>query len=96
LRRTEIRERILQGMKVSISAETFHSEHLPAITFKRQHQTGKNGSAIQKNGAGPAFPQFTTVLRAGMAKILAKNLEQRLVRREGNIDLFTVQRQPDL
>src|SRR5437899_3111063 len=72
------------------------SSSASAFAFSTGDFVASFWSAIQKYGAGPAFPQFTAVLRAGMAKIFAKNLEQRLVRREGNIDLFTVQRHPDL
>src|SRR5882762_3063301 len=79
------------GMKVSSFSETFHSQYFCSTTLECQHETGKRGLAVQKNGASPAFSQFTAVLRARVTEIFAQYLQQGLVRREGDIGLFAVQ-----
>src|SRR6202521_702400 len=64
LRRAEISKSILQGMKVSVFSEAFYSQYLLSTTLECKHETGKHGLAVEKNGASPAFSQFTAVLRA--------------------------------
>ena len=91
LRRAEIGKSILQGMKVSVLSEAFHSQYLRSTTLECKHETGKHGPAVQKYGASPAFSQFAAVLRARVTEIFAQYLQQCLVRREGNIGLFAVQ-----
>src|SRR6266481_8846979 len=91
LRRSEIGKSILQGMKVSIFSEAFDSQYLPSPTLECQHETGKHGLAVEKNGASPAFSQLTAVFRARVTEIFAQYLQQSLVRREGDIGLFAVQ-----
>src|SRR6266852_2138341 len=91
LRRSEIGKSILQGMKVSVFSEAFHCQYFCSTTLECQHETGKHGLAVQKNGTSPAFSQFTAVLRARVTEIFTQYLQQSLVRREGDIGLFAVQ-----
>src|SRR5438309_10110589 len=78
-------------MKVSVFSEAFHSQYLRSTTLECQHETGKHGLAVEKNGASSAFSQFTAVLRARVTEIFAQYLQQSLVRREGDISFFAVQ-----
>src|SRR5712692_5728892 len=93
LRCAEIGKRILQGMKVSVFSQAFDRQNLLSTTLERKHETGKHGLTVQKNGASAAFSEFTAVLRARVAEILAQYLQQGLIRCEGDVCLFTVQRQ---
>jgi hypothetical protein len=61
-----------------------------STTFERKHETGKHGLAVQKNGACTAFSEFTAVLRARVAEILAQYFQQSLVGCEGDIGFFAV------
>src|SRR6267378_77564 len=82
LRRSEIGKGILQGMKLPIFSEAFHRQYLPSATLECQHETGKHGLAVHKNGASPAFSQLTAVFRARVTEILAQYLQQSLIGRE--------------
>ena len=76
---------------MSVFPEAFHRQDLFSTALERQHETGKHGLAVQKNGAGAAFSEFTAMLRACMAEILAQDLQQSLVRCKGGVCLFAVQ-----
>src|SRR6202045_957962 len=78
-------------MKVPVLSEAFHSQSSRCTPLECQHETGKHGLAVEKNGASSAFSQLTAVLRARVTEIFAQYLQQSLVRREGDIGLFAVQ-----
>jgi len=91
--RSKIGKGILQWMKFAFFSEPFHGQYLPSVALERQHETRNHGLAIQKNRASSAFSQFTSMLRAGMTEILTEDLQQRLIRCEGDVNLFAVQRE---
>src|SRR6266478_2684083 len=91
LRRSEIGKGILQWMKVSIFSEAFDSQYSPSAAFECQHEAGKRGLAVEKNGASPAFSQLTAVFRARVTEILAQYLQQSFIGCERDIGLFAVQ-----
>jgi hypothetical protein len=91
LRCTEVGEGVLQGMKISFQSETFDSQHVPRVALDSEDQTGQHRLAVQKNRASAALSQLAAVLRSGVAKILAQDLEQSLVRGEGDVNLFAIQ-----
>src|SRR5713101_501103 len=93
LRRSEIGESILQWMKVTVFSEAFDCQNVLSTALECQHKTGKHRLAVEKNGASAAFSEFTAVLRAGVTEILAQDLQQSLIGREGNIGQFAVQRE---
>src|SRR5260370_6695169 len=88
LGRSEIGKSILQGMKLPIFSEAFHSQYLPSTTFECEDEAGKHRLAAEKYGASAAFSQLTAVLRARMTEILTQYLQQSLVGREGDIGFF--------
>ena len=77
-------------MKFAFFSEPFHGQDSPSVALERQHETRKHGLAIQKNRASAAFSQFTSMLRAGMTEILTQDLQQSLIRCEGDVNLFAV------
>src|SRR5260370_41055679 len=56
LRCSEIGKGILQGVKVSVSSQTFDGQNIFSTTFECKHETSKLRLAIQKNGAAPHSP----------------------------------------
>jgi hypothetical protein len=80
-------------MKVPVFSEAFNSQYLPSTTLECQHEAGKHGLAVQKNGASPAFSQLTAVFCARVTEIFAQDLQQSLIGCEGDIGLFAVQRE---
>src|SRR5436309_3080989 len=91
LRGSQIGKGILQRMKTSVFPEAFHGQDLLSAALERQYETGKNGLAVQKNGASAAFTEFTAMLGAGMTEIFTQDLQQSLVRCKGDVCLFAVQ-----
>src|SRR6266700_3515357 len=88
LRCTEIGESILQRVKISVFAEALDSQYLLSAALQREHEAGKHGLAIQKDGASAAFSELTAVFCAGVTEILAQYLQQSFVGGEGNISLL--------
>src|SRR5229473_126173 len=85
LRRAQIREGILQGMKFSFGAEPLHRQHALAVTLQGEQETGKHGLTVHQNGAGAALAELAAMLRAGVAQILAKDFQQSFIRSERQI-----------
>src|SRR5882724_8682961 len=79
-------------MQSSFQAEAFDGQDIPGVALDAQDQAGEHGLAVQKNGARAALSQFTAMLRAGMAEILAKEFEESFVGRERDVYLLTVER----
>src|SRR6266850_4636177 len=92
LRCPEISEGLLQRMQSSVQNKAFDGQHLPGGALNSEDQAGEHGLAIQNNGARAALSQFTAVLGAGVAEILAKNFEQSFVGCERDVYLLTIQR----
>jgi hypothetical protein len=91
LRRTEIGEGVLERMKIPFQSEAFDGQHIPRVALDSEDQAGKHGLAIQKDRAGTALSELTAMLRPGVAEVFAKDFEQRLVGRERDVNLLTVQ-----
>src|SRR5260370_2972319 len=91
LRCSEIGKGILQGVKVSVSSQTFDGQNIFSTTFERKHETGKHRLAIQKNGASATLSQLAAVFRAGMTEIFAQDFQQSLIGREIDVGLLAVQ-----
>ena len=88
--RAEIREGLLQGMKVWPVSHPFDGGDLAAFHIQSQHQAGQDGPSIYKHSTRAALTQFTSVLGASQAHVFSQNFKQRLVRRKGYFNLFTV------
>src|SRR5206468_12512150 len=86
----EFSKRLLQRMKLGSYGHTFNGRNLVALHRNAKSQTRKDRTAVHQHRAATAFAQFAAVLCTGQSQILAKYLQQRLVRSEGNFDLFTV------
>jgi len=76
---------------MSVFPEAFNGQDLFSTALECQHETGKHRLAVQKNGASAAFSEFAAMLGACVTEILAQDLQQSFVRREGHIGLFAVQ-----
>src|SRR6267142_3816435 len=92
LGRTQISEGILERMQSSFQAEAFDGQDIPGVALNAKDQAGEHGLAVQKNGARAALSQFTAMLRASVAEILAKDFEESFVGCERDVYLLTVER----
>ena len=92
----EIRKRLLQRVKLSTQGHPLDRLDLAILGIESQHQARQNRAPVYQYGTRPAFAEFTTVLRSREIEILTQNLEQRLVRGEGDFDVFAIEGKPDL
>src|SRR5207249_10738318 len=92
----EFSKRLLQRMKLGSYGHTFNGRNLVALHRNAKSQTRKDRTAVHQHRAATAFAQFAAVLCAGSSQILAKYLQQRLVRSEGNFDFFTIDLKPEM
>jgi hypothetical protein len=96
LRRAEIGKRLLQRMQLGALGHPFDRLYFAVLGVEAQHQTRKNRTPVDKHGTRPALAELTTVLCSHEIKILSQDFEQRLVRGEGDFDVFAVEGKPDL
>jgi hypothetical protein len=83
-------------MKFGAVGHTLDRLHFTIFSVKPKHQTRKNRTPINEYSTRPTLAQFTTVLCPGEIEILSQDFEQRLVRGEGDLDVFAVECKPDL
>src|SRR5258706_2569180 len=92
----EVGESGLQRMELCAAGHPLHSLHRAPLALDRQHQAGELRLAVDEDCAGTALAELAAVLGAGEAEVLAQQLEQRLVRREGNLLRLAVERESEL
>jgi hypothetical protein len=78
-------------MKLAFGAKTFDGEDTFVGAFYSELQAGKDGLAVEEDGAGAAFAEFTAVLGAGVAEIFAEDFEERFVGSKRDIDFFAIE-----
>ena len=83
-------------MKLGSVGHSLDRFHFTTFRVETEHQTRKNRTPIDEHRTRAALAQFAAVLRAGEIQILTQNFEQRLVRGEGDFDVFAVECKPDL
>ena len=83
-------------MKLGPHRHTLDRGNLVSLHRHPKSQTRKHRTAIHQHRTTSTFAQFTAVLRARQPKVLAKYLQQRLVRREGDFRLFAIDPQTDM
>ena len=79
LRRAEIGKRALQRMRFAILNHAFHGHDLGLHRFDAEHQARQHRLAVDEDGAGAAFAQLATMLRAGEPHVFAQDLKQSLI-----------------
>ena len=79
LRRAEIGKSALQRMRFAILHHAFHGHDLGIHRFNAEHQARQHRLAVDEDGAGAAFAQLATMLRAGEPHVFAQDLKQSLV-----------------
>src|SRR6266850_3208613 len=85
LRGAELRERQLQRMGARTDREPLDREDRTILALEAEDQARQLRPAVEEHRAGAALAQLAAVLGPGQAEILAQDLEQRLVRREGDL-----------
>src|SRR3989449_1641909 len=85
LRGAELRERHLQRIGTRAPRESFDRDDRPILALEGEDQARELRPAVEQHRAGAALPQFAAVLGPGQAEVLAQDLEERLVRREGDL-----------
>src|SRR5438034_1816770 len=80
LRRALFRERDLQRVKRLAGRKALDRRHVGVAHESGKGQAGEDRNAIDKDGARPALAELASMLRAGEAELLAKDLEERVVR----------------
>src|SRR5215468_7725967 len=93
LRSAEFGKGLLQRMKFGSHCHALNRGDLMAFHGNSESQARKYRTAIHQHGAAPAFTQLAAVLRAGQSQILAKHFQERLVRRERDFHLFSIDSQ---
>jgi hypothetical protein len=90
LRRAQIGECFLQGMKPSALSQSLNRGNLAPFQIETEREAGKDRSPIDKHSACAAFAELAAVFRAGQPEVLAQNLQECFVRQTGDFDLFAV------
>src|SRR5438876_5868133 len=80
LGRTLFGEGDLQRMEVLGTREAFDGRHLRIANEGGERQAREDRHAVDENGAGATLAELASVLRAGETELLAKDLEERVVR----------------
>src|SRR5690348_7979801 len=96
LRGAELREGVLQRVQLAAGGHPFDRPHAPSRASEAEHQAGEHRGRVDEDGTGAALAQFAPVLGAREAQVLPQHLEQRLVRREGDLDGLAVHVERDL
>jgi hypothetical protein len=86
----------LQRMQPSIARQSFDGRDGPAGALDAEHETGQHRQAVEEHRAGAALAELASVLRPAEIQVLTKHFEQRLVRREGDLERLAVHRQVDV
>ena len=95
MRRTEVGEGVLQRVQPAVGARPSTVVMLWPPHSTRQDQAGQDRLVVEEHGAGAAFAEFASVFGAGEVQIFAQDFEQRLVRRERDLDWLAVDDQRD-
>jgi hypothetical protein len=69
-------KRLLKRVEAALLPKTLDGEHLSPGTLPGQDQTGVDGSTVQQNGAGAAFPDPASLLGSGEAKFIPEQIEK--------------------
>src|SRR6516164_10541729 len=85
LRRSKLREGLLQRMKASAACQPFDRSDLSTLQFYWEGQAAQNGCSIDQHRAGAALPQLATVLGARQPDVLAQDLQQGLMHGDDDI-----------
>jgi hypothetical protein len=96
LRRSEIGEGVLQRVQASVGGEAFDRRHRAAVAVDAQHEARQHRLAVEEHGARAALAEFAAMLGAAEVQVLTQDLEQRFVRREGDLGGFAVDGQRDV
>ena len=67
-----------------------------ALALEAEHEAREHRLAVDEHGAGAALAELAAVLGAGQPEVLAQDLEQRLVRRERDLDRLAVHAEPEV
>ena len=73
-------ERLLHRVELSVGAEPFDRHDGLAIALDGEHEARVHRAAVQQHRAGAAFAFGAAFLRAGEIQLIAKHLEQRVMR----------------
>jgi hypothetical protein len=90
LRRTAIREFLLQRMQPPVLDEALDRQDVAPIAFGREREAREHGIAVEQHRACAALAQLAAVFRPGELQILAQDLEQRLVGVDEYVDALAV------
>jgi hypothetical protein len=67
-----------------------------ALALQSEIEAGEDGPAVDGNGARPALAELASVLGSREPQVFAQNLEERLVRRERDLDRLAVECEADV
>lgn len=65
-------KRFLDGVKTIALRERFYRAHLPALSLRRQHQTGTDQFLIQPHRARSAFALLTRIFGAHKTQVVTQ------------------------
>src|SRR6185436_20807931 len=90
LKSTRSEERFLNRVKFWTGGQAFDAEDLAAVSVRNGSHAGRDGFAIEQDGAGAALSLATAVFGAGKMKLLAQDIEQRAIWISGDGARFAV------
>ena len=73
------------------AGDPFDGLDAPALALEPEHEAGEHGLAVDQNGARAALAELATVFGSRQAEVLAKDLQERLVRSERGFRRFAVE-----
>src|SRR5829696_8904485 len=96
LRGAGVGEGLLQGVQAVLGRHAFDRLDAAFFGVEAEHEAREHRAAVHEHGAGAALAQLAAVLRAGQGEVFAQHLQKRLVRREGDLGLLTVEGETDV
>src|SRR5215813_6802594 len=85
-------EGVLERVQDAVLTETLDGRHGAPARLHCQHEAARHRLAVEVHGAGAAVPRATTFFGSGEAEVLAKRIEQRLIRLHQHLDGLAVDR----
>src|SRR5262249_15178018 len=90
LERAVLDERLLDRMEILAAREALDRTDASAARLEREDGTGTDRTIVQQDGAGATHLDVAGLLHAQQAEPVAQALDQRLVRRHGQVVLVAV------
>ena len=95
LRGAQVREGLLEWMEPARVRHPLDGLDFSPFAFEPEVEAGEDRLAVHQHRAGPALAELAAMLGSRQPQVLAKHLEQRLVRRERGFCSFSVQQERD-